>query len=242
MMELSSLTVVLPAFNEERIIEKAIISAQKIAAQLARDYEIIVVDDGSQDRTKEIIKQLTSADSYIKGVFLTKHTGYGKALSTGFYNAQKEFIFYTDSDLPIDITKELPKAISLIRDDIDAVIGYRINPCYSLLRRLYALIYNSMNRVLFGIKIKDVNFSCKLFRKKIFDKIILNSHSVFIDGELLANLNRYGFKIKEFPATYVPREYGASNFDSIIYSLCVFVEMLMFWIRNYLIYNNYRKR
>lgn len=234
-MELSSLTIVLPAFNEERIIEKTIESSKKAAEILTSDYEILVVNDGSRDRTGEIITQLSLSEPRVKGVFHIRQRGYGKALSSGFYNAKKEFVFYTDSDAPIDILKELPKSASSISEGVDAVIGYRINRKDTPLRRTYSIIYNFMSRTLLGIKARDVNFSCKLLRRRVFDRFKLHSHSVFIDAELLANLKLNGFKIKEFPATYVPRIYGYSNFDSPSYALRVFLEILIFWITNRLL-------
>ena len=233
MAELLSLSIVLPALNEEQIIEKAIVSCKRVAQELTQDYEILVVDDGSQDRTGEIIRQLAFADTHVKGLFLSKHMGYGEALSVGFYNAKKEFVFYTDSDLPIDIRKELSKAISMVSEDVDADIGYRINRSDFFFRRVYSIVYNFANRLFFGTRVKDINFSCKLLRRKVFNTIVLKSHSVFIDGELLAGLNRYGFKVKEFPATYLRRTYGHSKFNSLLYAGRVLLEMFIFWLNNY---------
>jgi glycosyltransferase involved in cell wall biosynthesis len=227
-MRLTSLTIVLPAFNEERIIEKTIVLSKRAASGITSDYEILVVNDGSQDGTAEIIRKLALSDPRIRGIFLPSQMGYGKALSKGFYNAKKEFVFYTDSDAPIDISKELPKAASLVSEEVDAAIGYRINRKDIPLRRIYSIVYNSMSRIFLKIKVRDVNFSCKLFRRRVLEKFKLHSHSVFIDAELLANLNLNGFRIKEFPASYLPRKYGHSNFDSPLYAFKVFVEMLIF--------------
>lgn len=231
-MRLSSLTIVLPAFNEEQIIEKTIDLAKKAAERVTSDYEILVVNDGSQDHTAEIIRRIALSDSCIRGIFLPHQMGYGKALSSGFYDAKKEFVFYTDSDAPIDILKELPQAASLVSEGVDAVIGFRINRRDIPLRRIYSVIYNLMSRILLKIKVHDVNFSCKLFRRRVLERFKLHSHSVFIDAEFLANLNLNGFKITEFPATYLPRRYGHSNFDSPFYALKVFGEMLKFCLSN----------
>lgn len=241
-MRLSSLSIMLPAFNEERIIGKTIDSCERAAQLLTADYEILVVDDGSRDRTREILRQISGSNPYIKVIFLPHHMGYGKALSTGFYNARKEFIFYTDSDGPIDIFKELPKAVSLISEDADAVIGYRMDCRFSPLRKGYSVFYNFMNRTLLGIKARDVNFSCKLFRRRVFDRFRLYSNSVFVDAELLSNLDIYGFKVKEFPAVYIARAYGKSNFDSVIYASKVFMEMIFFWVKRRLFRGNLKKQ
>jgi undecaprenyl-phosphate 4-deoxy-4-formamido-L-arabinose transferase len=235
-LPLSSLTIALPAFNEERIIEKTISSSKKAAEIITQDYEILVIDGGSKDRTKDIVESLSISDGRIKGVFLTCR-GYGRALCEGFYSAKKDFIFYTDSDAPIDIIKELPRAASMISEEVDAVIGYRINREDIPLRKIYSMAYNFISRVLLGIRVRDVNFSCKLMRKRVFDKIKLYSNSAFIDAELLANLNLYGFKIKEFPATYVSRVHGYSNFDSPFYAIKLFFEMIIFWSKYYLFRN-----
>ena len=230
-MKLSSLTIMMPAFNEERIIENSIKLSEKAAQEIALDYEILIIDDGSRDRTPEIIKQFSKNNPRIRTIRLERQMGYGKVLSTGFLNAKKEFVFYTDSDLPIDISKELSRAASLISEDIDAVIGYRINRKDTFFRRAYSVVYNLMARILFGVRVHDVNFSCKLMRRSVFNSFTLRSPSVFIDAELLANLNIHGFKTKEFPATYISRTHGRSNFDSPIYAFKVFLEMINFWIK-----------
>lgn len=229
---LNSLTIVMPAFNEERIIRKAIISARKAARQVSEDYEIVVVNDGSRDQTGQIISSLAYSDKHVRGIFFDSQQGYARALSSGIYASRKEFVFYTDADLPVDIEKELSKAASLaMSEGADAVIGYRINRQDSFLRKIYSVTYNSLGRSLFGIKARDINFSCKLFRREIFESFHLFSCSVFIDAEILANLSFYGFKIKEFPAVYMPRLYGRSNFNSLIYALKVLLEMIAFRIK-----------
>jgi hypothetical protein len=119
-------------------------------------------------------------------------------------------------------------------EGIDAVIGCRINRNDMFLRKIYSAVYNFMGRIFFGIQVRDINFSCKLLRRRIFDKIKLNSSSVFIDMELLVNLNFYGFKVREFPVTYIARKHGCSNFNSFLYALGIFIEILIFWIRGYL--------
>ena len=241
-MKLSSLTIMMPAFNEERIIENSIKLSEKAAQEIALDYEILIIDDGSRDRTPEIIKQFSKNNPRIRTIRLERQMGYGKVLSTGFLNAKKDFVFYTDSDLPIDISKELSKAAALISGDIDAVIGYRTDRKDTPLRRMYSTIYNFMARILFGVRVRDVNFSCKLVRRSVFDTFKLQSRSVFIDAELLANLKFFGFKVKEFPATYIPRTHGSSNFDSPIYAFKVFIEMLIFWMRHQFMPGNPKKK
>ncbi|NIO20140.1 MAG: hypothetical protein GTN76_05195, partial [Candidatus Aenigmarchaeota archaeon] len=87
------------------------------------------------------------------GICHPRQRGYGKALSSGFYNAQKEFVFYTDSDAPVNLSSELPKAASLVSEGVDAVIGFRINRSDILIRRVYSVIYNFLSRILLGIKV-----------------------------------------------------------------------------------------
>lgn len=230
-MKLQSLSIILPAFNEEAVIEKTIDSCRNAAENITPDYEILIVDGGSLDRTKEIIKGFCGRDDRIKGIFLSQR-GYGRALSTGFSSAKKDFIFYTDSDAPINILKELPLAASLISDGTDAVIGYRVNRDEDMpLRRIYSIAYNFINKALLNTRVRDVNFSCKLMRREVFNKIKLRSCSAFIDAELMSKLNFHRFKVKEFPAVYVARMHGYSNFDSPIYAFKLFIEMAIFWFR-----------
>lgn len=232
----------LPAYNEEQLIEKAIRCCEEAAEKITADYEILVVNDKGEDRTEEVIKRVTLSKPRIKGIFLSRKMGYGNALATGFYNATKDFVFYTDSDMPIDISKELPCAVSLVSDDVDAVIGYRINRQDRMLRRFYSAVYNFMTRFILGIKVRDVNFSCKLLRREVFKNFKLYSHSGFIDAELLANLIYRGFKIKEFPATYLSRKDGNSSFDSLFGAVAIFMELLIFKLFHFVSFPKRRGR
>jgi glycosyltransferase involved in cell wall biosynthesis len=155
--------------------------------------------------------------------------GYGVALRTGFTEANREAVFYTDCDLPADL-HDLARALPLLQE-ADLVIGYRVKRYETLRRAIYSRIYNLLMRLLFGVHVRDVNFSFKLVRGEVLDAICLSAKTVFIDGQLLAEAVRHGYKIAEIPVEYTPRKFGRSNFDSLKTAWATLTEMTGYWLK-----------
>jgi glycosyltransferase involved in cell wall biosynthesis len=155
--------------------------------------------------------------------------GYGQALRTGFASATKEYVMYTDCDEPADLWSICDAVPHLTENDL--VIGYRLNRWEGFRRFIYSIVYNALIRVLFGVHVRDVNFSFKLFRREVLHQMELKSASVFIDGEILSEATRLGLKIYEIPVEYNARQHGTSNFNSIRAVMHTLKEILAYWYR-----------
>jgi len=210
---LSSLSFFIPMYNERENIGRTLDAAEAALDGLGLDdYELLVIDDGSRDGCAEIVEARAQHNPRLRLVRHKVNQGYGAALRTGFTHATRQAVFYTDSDLPADLDN-LRRALPLLAE-ADVVIGYRLNRADTLRRTLYSRVYNGLMRVLFGVRVRDVNFSFKLVRRSVLQRIHLTAGTVFIDGQLLAEAVRHDFRIAELPVPYQPRLHGRSSFDS----------------------------
>ena len=212
MREKPQVSIFLPAFNEEGNIECAVRSAVDVLSDLCSDYEILVIDDASTDSTGKIADDLAKENPKIRVIHHPENRKLGGAMRTGFAEASKEYIFYVDGDNPVDL-KDLGRAFEIM-DGADVVIGYRLNRDEPLKRAIYSRTYNLLIRLLFGLKVRDVNFSFKLFRRSVIESISLQTASSFLDAELLVASKRAGFQIKEMGVKYYPRAVGKSTMAS----------------------------
>jgi len=201
---------VLPAFNEEENIEVATRRMADVFASLGfKDWEVVIVDDGSIDRTGEISDKLAAADPHIRVFHHNPNQGYAQALKTGFTSARHSLIFYTDSDNQFDV-KELANILPLIQD-CDIVNGFRIYRFDPLTRLVLSWGFNLLVRIVFRIKVRDIDCAFKLFRREVFDKVTIESKKFFVDAEVLAKARHYGFRMKEIGVRHYPRPAGRST-------------------------------
>jgi glycosyltransferase involved in cell wall biosynthesis len=226
-----SLTLFYPMYNEVESVEPMTRKAVTVLTELTTDFEILIIDDGSSDGSEKLADQLAASDPRIRVIHHQGNKGYGQALRTGFASATKEIVMYTDCDEPADLW--------LLRDalphlaDHDMVIGYRVNRWEGWRRFIYSKIYNTLVRVLFGVHVRDINFSFKLARRDLVQKLQLGAESVFIDGELLAEAVRYGATIYQMPVQYLPRQHGSSHFNSIRAATHTLEEIGAYWQRRH---------
>jgi glycosyltransferase involved in cell wall biosynthesis len=208
-----SITVFFPMYNEEDNIHAAVASAAEILESLTDDYEILIVDDASTDRTGEIADSLAKADPRIRVIHHPRNLRLGGALKTGFAGATKDLVLYSDADYPFDMI-ELVKAVRIIRQ-ADVVSAYRFDRTgEGPIRTAYSFGWNLLIKILFGLRVKDVNFSFKLCRRKIFEQVHLSSESSFIDAELLIRSQYLGYRILQMGVDYFPRSRGISTLSS----------------------------
>lgn len=208
-----SVTVFFPMYNEEENVQAAVASAEEILESLTDDFEILIVDDASTDRTSEIALALAKADPRIRVVRHEKNLRLGGALKTGFAQARKDLVLYSDADYPFDMI-ELVKAVRIIRQ-ADVVAAYRFDRTgEGPVRTVYSFGWNLLVKLLFGLKVKDVNFSFKLVRRKVFEHVKLSSESSFIDAELLIRCQYLGYRILQMGVDYFPRSRGISTLSS----------------------------
>jgi glycosyltransferase involved in cell wall biosynthesis len=206
-LEKISLSVFFPCYNEEKNVNKLVHNANQFLPSIAADYEIIVIDDGSTDRTAEIAGRLAEEDPHVRLIRHETNRGYGSTLRTGFKNSLKNYIFFTDGDNQFDI-KELTNLLPYIKD-FDIVAGYRIKRQDNLMRQLNAWCFNTIIRILFGLKIKDLNCAFKLFRHDVIENITIESNGALVNAELLLRASKKGYTIKEFGVTHYPRQWGS---------------------------------
>ncbi len=214
------LSIFYPMWNEEEYIERALTAGRRACEQLIRtgdigDYELIVVDDASTDRTPEIADRLAEADPRVKVVHHPVNRKLGGAIKTGFATATGDVILYTDADLPFDMS-ELPRAVRLMREyDVDIISAYRFDRTgEGYLRSIYTFVYNLLIRTLFDVKARDINFAFKLCRARVFDHVELHSEGSFIDAELVIRATRLGYEMLQFGVDYFPRTRGVSTLSS----------------------------
>jgi len=207
---LDTISGVLPAYNEEENVETATRRMAEVFDSLGfREWEIIIVDDGSVDRTGEIADRLRAEDPRIRVFHHNPNEGYAKALRTGFSNSRYGLIFYTDSDNQFDVS-ELSNLLPLIQD-CDIVNGFRIYRFDPLTRLVLSWGFNLLVRMVFWIKVRDIDCAFKLFRREVFDKVTIESKKFFVDAEVLAKARYYGFRMKEIGVRHYPRPAGRST-------------------------------
>lgn len=207
-----SISVFLPALNEEENIRDCIVSVNNYLRKRFKDYEILVIASGSTDKTPQIVTSLAKSNKRIKLINSKEKLGYGMALRAGFRNSKKELIFYTDSDNQFDIN-EMDKLLPLI-GSYDIISSYRINRNDPIMRAIISDGYNFLIRVLFGLEVKDIDASFKLYKKEVLDKIILKSETGLIDAEVLIKAKRYGFSIGQVGVTHYPRTKGQTVYGT----------------------------
>ena len=208
--KVTSISVVLPAYNEEPNIETAVERAFEVLPKLAHEFEVIVVDDGSRDRTAEVVTGLVQ--EHHPRVRLVRHVenlGFGTALSTGFSRARFAYVFYTDADNQFDIS-ELQYFLPLMRD-AEVVVGFRVYRYDSVYRMAASWGYNRLVRLLFRVKIRDVDCSFKVFRREVLDKVTIECDNFFADTELIAKARKWNFHIREKGVRHYPRVAGETT-------------------------------
>jgi len=208
--ETFSLSIFFPAYYDEANIPKVTEAALKVVNDLGiRTYEIIIVEDGSPDRTGEVADELAARHPHVRVIHHEKNRGYGAALKTGFESARLDWVFYTDGDNQFDL-EELKKFVALT-PYTDIVAGFRINKQYSNYRKFTSFIYNMVLRVLFDIRDRDVDCAFKIFRRDLFDKIAIESKDAFIDAEIAIKARILNYSSTEVGVTHLPRLDGVST-------------------------------
>jgi glycosyltransferase involved in cell wall biosynthesis len=207
------LSLFFPAHNEEANLEPLVAEALASLPALARAFEIVIVDDGSRDRTPAIADRLASAHAgVVRVVHHQTNLGYGSALRSGFGAARYELIAFTDGDRQFRVA-DLGRLIARLDepDAPDAVVGYRIRRADPLLRTLYARAYRLANRLFFGLRVRDVDCACKLFRRAALDDLRVESGGAFFSAELLIKLQARGRSVVEVGVPHHPRTAGSAT-------------------------------
>lgn len=224
----NGISVFFPAYNDGGTIASMVLSAILVLQSLTDDYEVIVVNDGSSDYTREILDELERRYQAVRIVHHEKNRGYGGALRTGFSEASKEFIFYTDGDAQYDV-RDLPALWKEMDDGVDMVQGYKMGRSDPLHRVIIGRVYHWMANLAFGLHLKDVDCDFRLMRRSIFDKVHLKSDSGVICVEMMKKIKDGGFQINEVPVHHYHRAYGQSQFFNFRRILRVGRDLFKLW-------------
>ena len=210
-MTTPSLTIFFPCCNDAGTIGSLVAAADTVAAEFTSDYEIIVVDDGSTDPSRELLQGLQLRFPRLRVVLHEVNRGYGAALRSGFAHATKELVFYTDGDAQYDVF-ELRKLLPIVQDGVDVVNGYKIARSDPAHRVIIGMVYLRLMRLLFNFHVRDVDCDFRVIRRKVFETITLEHASGVVCLELVKKLELAGYRFVDFPVHHYHRLHGRSQF------------------------------
>jgi glycosyltransferase involved in cell wall biosynthesis len=200
-----------PAHNEEANLEGLVDEALETLPRIAETFEIIAVNDGSRDRTREIADRLAAEHpGVVRVVHHEVNRGYGGALRSGFEAARYDLLAFTDGDRQFriaDIARLTERLAAPDRPDV--VVGYRIKRADPIIRIVYARTYKLANRIFFGLRVRDVDCACKLFRREALEGVRVESGGAFFSAELLIKIGEHGRSIAEVGVPHYPRTAGS---------------------------------
>lgn len=209
---INSLTVFFPAYNDAGTIASMVIAAIAAARELVPDFEVLVVNDASKDHTGQILAELVALYAPVLRVIQHEtNRGYGAALRSGFSGASKEWLFYTDGDAQYD-PREMADLLRAVEPKVDVVNGYKISRHDPLHRLIIGHIYNFLVKLVFRIRLKDVDCDFRLIRTSLFREVPLASSSGTICVEMVKKFQDLGFRFAEVPVHHFHRAYGRSQF------------------------------
>ncbi len=203
------LSLVFPACDEAPNIAPLLDAALALAPRLAERWEIVVVDDGSRDGTAAATLARSAGDPRVRLVRHPSNRGYGAALRSGLRAARGELVFFSDADLQFDLS-ELATLLSHT-ESFDVVAGYRSPRRDPLGRRLIARAWGLLVRVIFGLRVRDIDCAFKLFRREVIEAMPIASIGAFVNTEILVRARSAGFRLHEVPVTHHPRRFGRQS-------------------------------
>lgn len=233
MQKLPELSIFFPFWNEEKNITSVVTKALDIAPTIAKKFEVIIVDDGSSDKTLVEAEKLAESHPEVTIVIHGVNRGYGAALRSGFENAKYSYIVFTDGDMQFDFS-EINKFIEKIESS-DMVIGFREKRQDAPFRHLLMSMLKIWDFIFFRFHVKDIDCGFKMFRKDALEKLMpLRSEGAMITTEILAKAHAKKLKIKEVGVTHYPREFGESSGGNIPVIIRALLEtFILYWdLRN----------
>ena len=225
-----SLSIFFPCHNEQDNIERVTQQALEVARGITPDFEILLINDGSTDDTARVADALAAEHPEVRAIHHPVNRGYGAALQTGFTEAAKNWVFYTDGDGQFDIS-EITKLLPL-KSSSTIVSAYRAQRSDSLLRKINGACWSMLVNLLLGIRVRDIDCAFKLFPSKLFLEIELHATGALIDAEILAKAVRRGYQIRQLPVSHYPRIAGTQSGASMKVILRAFKEL--FQLRNHI--------
>ncbi len=225
-----SVSAVLPAYNEEVIIEKTVRHVAAVLGRLVDDFEVIVTDDGSTDRTGEVLQNLQEDPSVrLRAVTHRQNQGYGAALASGFDAATGHLIFMTDGDKQFDVA-EIQGFLAAMEPDVDLVIGWRRHRADPPIRLLNAWGWKLLINALFGYAARDVDCAFKLFRREVWHRTVVHARGATFSAEFLIKARRLGYRVKELPVSHFRRTSGSATGARPAVIARAFCELFQLWL------------
>jgi glycosyltransferase involved in cell wall biosynthesis len=209
--QISSISAVFPAYNDAGTIASMVAAADIALRQVTKDYEIVVVNDGSSDYTSLILEEISARYAQLRVITHSSNQGYGAALRTGFSTAVKDWVFYTDGDSQYN-PLELVDLVDALHEGVDVVNGYKLSRNDSWMRILIGRAYHYLVKILFSVRIRDVDCDFRLIPRLILNEIELKSVSGAICLELVKKIQDAGYAFAEIPVNHYSRKYGVSQF------------------------------
>lgn len=204
-----SISFVLPAFNEAENIAESIHRCTEVGEALGGEFEVIIVDDGSHDDTRTIADAAAAADPRIRTLHHPRNRGYGAALKNGLMSARMDRVFFTDADLQFDVAEV--RLLLQHSDRYGIVAGYRSPRRDPVSRRLIGWSWSRLVRWLFDLQVRDVDCAFKVFDRRLFDRISIQSIGALVNTEILVRARAAGFSVKEVPVSHYPRHSGEQS-------------------------------
>ncbi|MDD3521126.1 MAG: glycosyltransferase family 2 protein [Actinomycetota bacterium] len=225
-----SISAFFPVYNDWGTIPTMVLLAEKVLEKYASEYEIILVDDGSNGLTKQVLESLKPKIKNLKIITHQKNKGYGGAIKSGIYGSKYEFIFYTDGDAQYN-PLELESLIKAMSDEADIVNGYKIERNDPLYRKIIGRMYYYVTRMLFSFKIKDVDCDFRLMRRSLFENLELRYNSGIVCVEMISKLTMRGARFAEVPVNHYYRVSGKSQFFNFKRIFTTGIHLLKLWYR-----------
>lgn len=224
-----SISAFFPAYNDAGTIASMVVTILLTLREITDDYEVLVINDGSQDHTSAVLDELARVyPDEVRIIHHPQNRGYGGALRSGFAHATKEWIFYTDGDAQYD-PRELTNLVALVSDDIDFINGWKIERNDPLHRIVIGRIYQYVIKFFFSLKLTDVDCDFRLIRRRVFDQVQLTSNSGVICVEMMRKVQDNGFALGETPVHHFHRAYGKSQFFNFSRLFRVAKDLLKLW-------------
>lgn len=221
-----SISIVLPAYNEEAVIATTVSRVFHTLSRIVADFEILVVNDGSKDRTGPIVASISAQEPHVRLITHQVNQGAGAALVSGFMRATKAYTFYMDADGQFDIN-DLVRLLPYL-GEYDGVFGYRLDRQDPWMRKLNAWGWNHVVRFIFNLRIKDIDCAFKIFRTDYFRRVVLEARGALLLTEIVYKFARAGYRYTEVPVRHLPREGGNPTGAKLSVILRAFKELFFY--------------
>ncbi len=206
---LPSLSIFFPAYNDAQSIGPLTDACRKVASELTDNYEIIIINDCSQDNTGAVADALAARFPEVRVIHHPKNLGVGQTMIDGFTQAKKEYVFYTDGDAQYDVNEI--KLLAAHAAEYDVLIGYRIRRAEGMKRLFISKCFHFLNFLMFGMWYRDIDCSFKMLRRRFLDRIRFQSKSALVDSEILLQARRLRVPVKEIGVHHYNRQFGSSQ-------------------------------